>query len=114
MLCATTTNVPKEPRWLELARVIVNLSGHVRLGLPRVGGLEQITRSIQEAVQSSAQLPGAETSSPADHNGSNSFVGKRVVPEGATNKADFEQWSRRYNFEAESNDDRLNDVLDPA
>lgn len=62
----------------------------------RVGGLEQTTRSTQEAAHNLAHRQGAGATSPADHNGSESLVGNSMVPEGLTNRPVSNSGSGRY------------------
>lgn len=90
------TNTPNDQRGMKQVRIIETLSGQVQ-GLAnagsreaeRVGTLEQIARSIQEAVQNVPQQQGTGTMAPADHLGIDALVGKRMVPGSLTNKTGF-------------------------
>lgn len=48
--------------------------------------MEHNTRMIQTAIKNLAKRQGAVAKATPDHLGSNSFVGKSMVPEGLTNK----------------------------
>lgn len=112
-MATTTGTAPDDQRWLELARVIEDLSRQVHAladtrgrSSMRVGGLEKTTCKIQEAVAGLAQWQGTGANHCGEREESNPLVGKHVVPEGLTSTTTFKQWSRRYKLLAGAQDER--------
>lgn len=91
-MATTTFAVPDDKRWPELARVLKNLPGQLRVladagcrESERMAGLET-TRQIQEEAAGLAQWQGTGAAHGGKRQESKSLVGKNLVSEGLANR----------------------------
>lgn len=116
-----SANTADDERWVDMARIVESLGSQVQAladaggrEAEHVGGLGQATRSLQEALQSLSPPPGARGRAPQDQPGSNSLVGKNMVPDGLANKTGLKQWSHRHELVAGAHDEAFKVLLDWA